>query len=379
MLEGKRKQEGQLMDLSPALDINELVSQLNKGALINDTQLDAVLKKLQDFECWSLYFRLLEAQIDNPKKRQLQHYVQTAQAYAIHLEDINKAAKICVKLLKDLKLNYWQFRENALHAIVGEQEYEQEAIILQASLPRLRSKEDSVACLERLCLIYEKKKFDENMLNKSYEKLIELEPNNLKALRYFKVVYTQNNQWDRVVQVLQSLFQNAKHVNDRYRSAQELATVYLYQLDQAQNAIEIIEKYCAESPLNTFTIHYEAYYRLQNWDGCLRVLKGHLKRADSSLNRAIILLKIGELEEQLSRHDDAEQSFLQCLELDSTMLEPLENLIEMNIENQKWDKVLHHLSQLGDLMDDTYLKDKVREARSRLLEALEGSKTKEAN
>lgn len=367
------------MEVSPAQDINDLVSQLNKGALISDSHLDAILEKLQDFECWSLYFRLLEAQIDNPKKRQLHHYVRTAQAYAIYLEDIQKAAKICVKLLKDLKLSYAQFRESALHAIVSEQEFDQEAIILQASLPRLRSKEDSVACLERLCLIYEKKKFDENLLNKSYEKLIEMDPNNLKALRYFKVVYTQNNQWERVVQVLQSLFQNARHVNDRYRSAQELAAVYLYQLDQAHNAIETIEKYCAESPLNTFTIHYEAYYRLQNWDGCLRVLRNHLKRFDGPLNKAIILLKIGELQEQLNRHDEAESSFLECIELAPRMLEPLENLIEMSIEAQKWDKVLGYMSKLGELLDDPYLKDKVREGRGRLLEAIEGHKTKEAN
>lgn len=372
-------QEGHLMEVYPAQDINDLVSQLNKGALINDSHLDAVLEKLKDFECWSLYFRLLEAQIDNPKKRQLHHYVRTAQAYVGYLEDINKAAKICVKLLKDLKLSYWQFRENALHAIVGEQEYEQEAIILQASLPRLRSKEDSIACLERLCLIYEKKKFDENLLNKSYEKLIELDPNNLKALRYFKVVYTQNNQWERVVQVLQSLFQNAKHVNDSYRSAQELAAVYLYQLDQAQNAIETIEKYCAESPLNTFTIHYEAYYRLQNWDGCLRVLRNHMKRVDGSLNKAIILLKIGELQEQLNRHEEAEKSFLSCIDLAPKMLEPLENLIEMNLEAQQWEKVLVFMNRLIESVDDPYLKDKVKEGRSRLMEALEGPKTKEAH
>jgi len=366
------------MDLTATQDISELVHHLNRGIAIHDAQLDAILEKLQDYECWSLYFRLLEAQIDNPKKRQLVHYVQTARAYAVHLEDIHKAAKVCVKLLKDLKLGYVDFREKALHVIIGEQEYENEAILLQAILPRLRNKEDVGACLERLCLIYEKKKYDESQLNRCYEKLIELDPANLKALRYFKVVYTQNNQWDKVVQVLQSLFQNARHITDRYRSAQELAAVYLYQLDQADNAVEIIEKHCSDSPLNTFTIHYEAYYRLQNWEGCLRVLRNYLKKIEGPLNKAIIYLKMGELEEQLKRLQEAEACFLHSLELAPRMLEPLENLIELNLEASRWDKVLFYLNRLHDLVDDPYLKEKVREGRTRLQEAVEGSKAREA-
>jgi tetratricopeptide (TPR) repeat protein len=366
------------MDVSLSLDINDLVLQLNKGASIPEQHFEAILEKLQDYECWSLYFRLLEAQIDNPKKRQLHFYVRTARAYAVHLEDIQRSAKICVKLLKDLRLSYAEFRERALCHIISEQDFESEAIILQAILPRLRTKEDSVACLERLCLIFEKKKYDELQLNRCYERLIDLEPNNLKALRYFKVVYTQNNQWDKVVSVLQSLFQNAKHINDRYRSAQELAAVYLYQLDQAQNAVDIIEKHCADSPLNTFTIHYEAYFRQQNWEGCLKVLRNYLRKIEGNLNKAIIHYKIGELEEQLKRPMDAEESYLKSLELAPRMLEPLENLIEMHLEAHRWDKVLADLGKLYELVDDPYLKEKVREGRTRLQDAYDASRVSEA-
>ncbi len=366
------------MDVSLAMEINDLVLQLNKGASIPEQIFEAILEKLQDYECWSLYFRVLEAQIDNPKKRQLHFYVRTAKAYAVHLEDIQRAAKICVKLLKDLRLGYNEFRERALSTIITEQDFESEAVILQAILPRMRTKEDSVACLERLCLIFEKKKYDELQLNRCYERLIDLEPSNLKALRYFKVVYTQSNQWDKVVQVLQSLFQNAKHVNDRFRSAQELAAVYLYQLDQAQNAVETIEKHCSDSPLNTFTIHYEAYFRLQNWEGCLRVLRTYLKKIDGNLNKAIIHHKIGELEEQMKRTSDAEESYLKSLDLAPRMLEPLENLIEMHLDAHRWDKVLVDLNKLYEMVDDPYLKEKVREGRTRLQDAYDISRISEA-
>ncbi len=359
-------------------EISTLVHQLNQSTLVPEESLEETLQLLLDHECWNLYFKILEPLIDNPKRRTLPLYIKAAKAYSVHLEDIQKAAKICAKLMKDLRLSYGEFREKVLHAVIGELDFDHEALILQAILPRLKSKEDTVACLERLCLIYEKKKYDEDQLNKSYEKLYDLDPSNMKALRYFKVVYTQTNQWEKVVQILQNLYHSAKHINDKFRSGQELAAVYLYQLDQPMNAIEAIEKYCADSPLNTFTIHYEAYYRMQNWEGCLRVLRSYLKKVDGGLNRAIIHLKMGELEEQMKRTVEAENSFLQCLDLAPKMLEPLENLIEMNIDAQKWDKVLFFMNKLHDSVDDNFLREKIREGRARLQDALEHTRAKEA-
>lgn len=367
------------MDATASLDISDLVNQITRGAAVGDTHLDPILDKLQDFECWTTYFQLLESQIDNPKKRQIHHYVRTARAYAIHLEDIQKAAKVCVKLMKDIRLGYAEFREKVLQSVIGENEFEQEAVILQAVYPKFRVKEDLIACMERLCLIYEKKKFDEGNLNKSYERLIELDPMNQKALRYFKIVYTQNNQWDKVLQVLQSLFASAKHINDRYRSAQELAAVHLYQMDQPQNAVDIIERYCADSPLNTFAIHYDAYYRLQNWDGCLRVLRAHLKKIEGGLNKAITHLKMGELLERMKRYKEAEENYYKALEYSPRMLEPYERLMDLYLDFKQWDNVLDCLNRLQEAVDDSYLKEKIQEGSARLQHAMEGPKNQGAS
>ncbi|MBC7660149.1 MAG: hypothetical protein H7249_10605 [Chitinophagaceae bacterium] len=352
-------------------EISELVTAIRKGSLNFDSKLDEVFDCLQSFECWTSYFHILEQQIDNPKKRQLTHYVRTARAYAVYLEDINKAARVCVKLMKDLRLSYLEFREKALYSIVDEQDYGNEAILLQAIYSKLKSKEDTIACMERLCLIYEKKKYDEYHLNRSYERLIELDPFNQKALRYFKIVYTQNNQWDKVAQVLQNLFTSAKHVNDRYRSAQELAAVYLYQLDSPQNSVDVIEKYCADSPLSTFAIHYEAYYRLQNWDGCLRVLAVQVKKVDGNLNKALLTLRMGDMHEKSRRPDDAIECYKNVLDLAPNLLEPLEKLADVYLKQHNWAAVLETLNTLDECLDDQFLKEKVREGISRLQSAME--------
>lgn len=359
------------MEMEAKLEIIDLISAIRKGQISADKPLGTVFDSLQSFECWTSYFQLLEQQIDNPKKRQLEYYVRTARAYSVHLEDIQKAAKVCLKMTKDLRLSYQDFREKALYAIVDEHDYRNEGILLQAIYPKLRSKEDNVACLERLCLIYEKKKFDESNLNKSYERLIEIDPYNQKALRYFKIVYTQNNQWEKVAQVLVNLFSSAKHLNDRYRSAQELAAVYLYQLDAPANSIEVLEKHCADSPLSTFAIHYEAYYRLENWEGCLMVLQTQVKRVLGDLNKANLTLRIGETLDKLGRVDEAIATYKTVLDLAPNMLEPLEKLSDIYLVQENWHAVLETLNTLDECLDDQFLKEKVREGIERLQNAME--------
>jgi tetratricopeptide (TPR) repeat protein len=352
------------------LEITDLIAAIRKGQVTLDGPLESVFDRLQTFECWTSFFHLLEQQIDNPKRRQLAHYVRTARAYSVHLEDIHKAARISLKMMKDLRLSYQEFREKALYAIIDEQDYGNEGILLQAIYPKLKSKEDNIACMERLCLIYEKKKYDEGNLNKSYERLIELDPYNQKALRYFKIVYTQNNQWDKVAQVLINLFTSAKHVNDRYRSAQELAAVYLYQLDEPGNSIEVLERHCADSPLSIFAIHYEAYYRMQNWEGCLKVLQDQIKKVSGDLNRALLTLRVGEMFEKLRRVDEAIAAYKRVLDLAPNMLEPLEKLSDIYLRQEDWTAVIDTLNILDQSLDDQFLKNKVREGIERLQGAL---------
>ncbi len=353
------------------IEISELITALRKGSIDLDKQFEPVIDTLQNFECWASYFQILEQQIDNPKKRQLNHYVRTARAYSVYLEDINRASRVCVNLMKDLRLSYLEFREKALYSIIGEEDFGNEAILLQAIYPKLKSKEDHIACMERLCLIYEKKKYDEANLNRSYERLIELDPYNQKALRYFKIVYTQNNQWEKVAQVLQNLFTSAKHINDRYRSAQELAAVYLYQLDLPQQAVDVLEKYCTNSPLSTFAIHYEAYYRLGNWEGCLLVLRNQAKKVEGAQNKAVVALRIGEMLEKTRRYDEALESYRLAFELEPAMLEALEKIMDIYLRQQNWTAVVETLTALEEKVEDMFLKEKVREGISRLQGALD--------
>lgn len=352
------------------LAIEAAIVASSRGLPESDQDVDRLLLTLEAYECWEPYFRLIYSKIKQPSRRSMSDYISLARIYYRFLEDLRKAGDTCFHMVRDLNLPFILVRDEVISQILYDEDYKSEAILLEAMLPALDERMDTVACLERLCLIYEKKKYDEQRLNNSYEKLISLDPQNLKALRYFKVIYTQNQEWSRVVRVLRDLYENSRHVNDRYRIAQELATVYLYQLDEPLAAIEVIETLCNNSPLDTTTIHYEAFYRLEDWQGCMRVLESYLAKLGTPFDKAIILYKIGELESMLGRTKQAQDRYQRSLKLAPHLLEALENLIEIYIQQGDWGGVLNSLEHLKNVVHKEQLKERVDEAIGRLKDGL---------
>ncbi len=357
-------------NVSAKAAVERAMSSLLQRQGLNREQAATHLQVLEDYECWNPLFRYMDLLLKDPNQRQASDYIKLAQIQSLSLDDAKQAAATCAKLVRDLEVGFTDFRAEIIPILAPNDDFEREALICEAILPLLKQRDDTVACLERLCLIYEKKKYDEERLNQCYEKLISIDPRNVKALRYFKVVHTQNQDWSKVVRVLKALYESLEHVNDRFRIAQELATVYLYQLDAAQAAIEVLDRYCAGSPLDTTTIHYEAYYRLRDWQGCHRVLTKYLAKLTDHQDQAIVFFKLGELEELLDLPEKALNSYRESSRLAPSFLEPVERLIEIYVSRKDWSSILATLQSMQDILKRDALKDRIQEAVDRIHDAL---------
>ncbi|MBF0440337.1 MAG: hypothetical protein HQK54_00370 [Oligoflexales bacterium] len=360
-------------DNAKAATFKQIVFKIDNDVSISREEYDTYLEQLKFYECWVPFLNLIKRSIKNPKTRQLSDYVKLAKVQHSYLEDIYSAAETCAHAVADLALDYSSFIEAMYSEILGLEEYDSEAIILENIYSMLTRDEDLIACLERLCLIYEKKRFNENLLNQTYEKLIAIDPQNLKALRYFKVLFTQSNDWAEVIRILQTLHLSAKHRNDKFRIAQEIAAVYLYQMDLPRKAVEMIENYCASSPLDTSSIHFDAYYRLRDWDGCLNVLREYLLKVESDSDRAIGCFKAGELEEKCGRLESARDFYLKCIKFVPSMLEPYENLIKIALQNKDWSACISYLKRLKTQIHMPLLADRIEEACERIKSGYEKS------
>jgi len=334
-------------------------------------QQDALLDLLEYWEAWSPYFRVLKRMLLDTKRRRSDDYLRLARAQNRLLEDINSAAETCRHLVTEMALPWSRMRDEVLPRVVEAGDFATEARILEAVCPQFRDATDNVECLERLCFLYEKKVHNETRLATSYERLLAADPLNMKALRYFKLVYAQCNEWNEVVSILRKIMSRVKRPQELFRAAQELAGVYLYQLDQADRAVRVLQEHCADSPLDTSTIAYDAYQRLGDADGCLRVLRQCVLTVNDDVSRAILHFKMGVLHEQLGQRDPAYDCFLKASRLWTTFLDPVEGAISISIARKDWPAVLQHIADMSDRVQDGELASQLRQAAQRLETGLE--------
>jgi tetratricopeptide (TPR) repeat protein len=351
-----------------------MVAQVDSGAPLTPAQRHAILETFEKHECWGPYFRLIKRQLDDPQTRQLSDYVRLARVQNLYLEDVFAAAESCANLVAALGVSYRRFNEQILPQVIEFEDFAAEATILGAICDKLPAPADHVACLERLCMLYEKKTHNEAQLGKTYEKLLHIDPRNVKALRYFKLVFTQNNEWEEVVGILKTLLDCVTHPQELFRVAQELAAIYLYQLDMAQEAITILETYCESSPLDTSTILFDAYQRLADWPGCLRVLRECLLNVDDDQGRAVLHFKIATLLDQTRDAAGAAENYARAATLWPDFLDAVEGVVNAAIARQDWPTLQTWLEKLTQRVRDEKLVSQLRQASRRLADGISHAK-----
>lgn len=331
---------------------------------LSQADVKEVLATLEAFECWEPLFEALAAMTAKDPKH-LEYYAQLARVHGKKLGDYRKSAEICRLLVSNCRIDLKYFRQSVLPYVIFENDYAKEAILLSQTCDVFSARSDQVQALERLCHLYEKKAPNQDLLAQGFEKLIELDPDNLKALKYFKLVYMQENDWPEVVSTLERLIKIVpKH--EVYRVGQELAAVYLYQLDNPKMALKIIDENCKNSPLDTSTISYDAYYRLSDWHGCVGVLRTHLPKTEDPNARSILHYKIGSIFELIADNDSAEENYKIAHDLNNGFLEPIEALICIYTEKKDWKGIFLWLGQLSRQVKSVELRAKITEVLDRI-------------
>ena len=351
--------------------VRRLVAQVDAAVPASLEERAELLDVFEQYECWTPFFKILKKNLESTATRQLADYVRLARIQNLYLEDVFAAAETCAAMVTDLKVGYLRFTEEVLLRVIEFEDFPAEATLLSAVCDRFPSKKDVVACLERLCNLYEKKTHNESQLSRTYEQLLATDPRNVKALRYFKLAFTQNNEWEEVVGILRTLLSCVSHPQELFRVAQELAAIYLYQLDMADEAIHVLETHCEGSPLDTSTIMFDAYQRLSNWSGCLKVLRQCLLNVDDDLSRAILHLKIASLHEQLGDLDAALDDFQKSAKLWPTLLDAIEGIITIAAAKKDWALIQTWLKVLQEQVHDERLGAQLKQAARRLQDGLD--------
>ncbi len=256
---------------------------------------DELLRILEAYECLGQVIKLLDWRLQQKKSTDpslLADFLWLMRIYYLGLENFEKFAITAAKCTKAMNLPFAIIRIHIAERILGEENFREHVLLYSHLLGTSLTKTQQIPMLERLALLYEKKLFQEEKVNFIYHKLLETDANNIKALRFYKVLYMQTNQFQEAAEQLDRLTQVLSNPFEKQRAAHELAQIYLYNLNNAAKAREILETQCTGSQLDTHLTLIEALERLEAYDDLVSLLRQVTRETENPAEKASLEIRV---------------------------------------------------------------------------------------
>lgn len=290
--------------------LKSYISDIENTGSVSASDFEEAKQLLTDFECWEMLSKLLKEEAKNAdEKRKLELYQYAAKAWGIWAHEPEKSAEIICVALDNLKnIDYETLHFSLISKSIESENYQDEATVLEKISEHSISKEILESCLERLAMIYDKKLHLDRMHFGVQQKLLALNPENHKSLKYFKAKYHQSGDWENVAEILETLIESSTHVQERARYAMELAVVLLFYLGDPDRCLKVIDKHVGEN-LNGNKVKLAALKESGRLDQAVEILERMLEIDDSKAERPVILYHYGQVLKSLKKYDLALEKF----------------------------------------------------------------------
>lgn len=341
---------------------------LSRQQDVDDSKIPLVLGVLELYECWTPFIRLITQAIESvdADADAMGLSVWLFRTQIARLRNTEAAIETARRAIKQHNLKYSEFSHHFLRLREGFLSHDLEAQVLVGVNDCFGALPDRVAALERMCHIFEKKKYDSDRLYECYDRLYKIDPYNIRALKFLKLLYQQTREYNKSVEILERMASLSSPNVDQGRVALELASIYFYQLDKPKKALEIMAGFEFSDRLDGSTILFEANLELKNWTACIGVIESCLQRISNPQHRAVLMFKKGEILESLSDYKEAEACYRKVLDIDGTFLEAIENLIDLNVRSGNWKSVEEWIDRLRTQVFGEVLVKKLERLRQRI-------------
>lgn len=314
------------------------------------------LKILSQWECWEPCMTLLEQSSDQKTSEHVEQIIMKIKILNICLHRTDDAIKSCCMLTKKFCLHFEDILTLVFPKILSPGDTLQRIKFCNALAHSFAEISDKILCLEHIAFLYDKKIHNETALSEAYQNILKLDSKNIRALKFFKSINSQLHNWEETIRYLKMLLSSVQYPEEKFRIAQELAVVSLYQLNKPEQALYFLNSYCEKSPLDTTTLKYDAYSALMDWKNCLKILLESLNKTKDVKEKSIICFKIGQIFTKIQEDANALTYFRKSSEYWPEILEPIEEEILIYMRRKEW----HNLSESLLVLQDKLTNDENR-------------------
>jgi tetratricopeptide (TPR) repeat protein len=209
---------------------------------------------------------------------------------------------------------------------------------------------ESLELLKRIARVSEEGARDVNTATETYQKVLEVDPENRDALDALSRIYETTEQWADLIEVTRRLI---KVTNDRNTKALlyfKCGSVMEAKFGREQDAIRYYDAAIKASPNCMPAVHglRDLYRRREEWPRVIETLELEVKLWNDDKERAGVFAQIGRIyDQQLGDAEQALNYYESALTVDPDCLPANQALFDHFFERGEWDKAMPIASALA--------------------------------
>ncbi len=203
--------------------------------------------------------------------------------------------------------------------------------------------------------IWDLRLYDAGQAISSYQGVLELDPNNLPALRALEQLYEKTGQSERYLEVLEAQLDASPTEAERVSLYERMASAWEERFGKLDRAAEALEKIVALDPRNYSAYRELAriYHQAGRWEALVETYRNHINNTTEVATRVDLYVAMGAVyESQLQDFDRAVEAYTDVTSFDADEPRALDALGRLYERIQEWDRAIDVMSQLVTLIDD---------------------------
>ena len=236
-----------------------------------------------------------------------------------------------------------------------EERWEELLSILQRKADALTKPEQVLETRLGIAENFEDRLNDPERAIQGYRQVLELDPTNLRGLKGLERLYTQREQWQDLLQILEAQFDVVSTERDRIAILTRLASMWEEQFVKPDKAAERLEQVLDIDPSNETALRgLERLYRsLQRWDQLISTYERHVAATPDRIEKVNCYAAIGQVySTELNDPDRAVDAYLNLLSIDADNVPALDALTRLYERRGDFSQALDSMGQLARLVSD---------------------------
>lgn len=219
-----------------------------------------------------------------------------------------------------------------------------------------------VELFEETGTVWEFRLFVEDSAIVTYEKLLEIDTENTKAIQALRRLYQNGEHFSKLILLHQKeirLAQNAEDLKTVIKLYHRIATIYARDLQDPQSAIQTLNLLLEQEPHNQSALQFlqQLHQEGKDYESLVTAYKKELEITTSETRQLFCFFEIARLsEEKRNRPAEAILYYRRVLQLDSAHLISIRALRRLYREQQAWDRLIEMTEQEANLLEDLLLK-----------------------